>query len=329
MNYYEILEVTKDATLHEIKKSYKKLALINHPDKNPNNAEKLEKFKMINEAFTILGDENKRRQYDIFGKEKMKINIYNPKIIKIEMTLEDLYNEIDKNINFERKIYCSNCTLNVKICKQCKGVGIITVHLNHGIFKIPQNIKCKCHNGKNISGNCKNCNDKGYKIINENINLKYYYDNLSYTDKLNLVIPDLGDFGEDLIIQIKEKEHLFFKRSCENLIMDLEINIEESLKLRKKIKLINNKEICIKNNNFIRHGDIYLLSGYGLKKGNLFINFLINFNSIKVDREKIINHLNKKEDNFTFLEIQYFKNKIDILNIQEEKSEFINECNQQ
>ena len=67
-DYYKILAVKKDATEAEIKKAYRKLALKWHPDKNPNNREEAEeKFKKINEAYSVLSDKNKRRQYDNGG----------------------------------------------------------------------------------------------------------------------------------------------------------------------------------------------------------------------------------------------------------------------
>ncbi|XP_043100497.1 dnaJ homolog subfamily B member 6b isoform X2 [Puntigrus tetrazona] len=69
-DYYEILGVTKNASHDDIKKAYKKKALKWHPDKNPNNKEQAEKmFKEISEAYEVLSDENKRRQYDKYGKE--------------------------------------------------------------------------------------------------------------------------------------------------------------------------------------------------------------------------------------------------------------------
>ena len=67
-DYYEILGVSKNATEQQIKKSYRKLAMQYHPDRNPRNEKWAnEKFKEVNEAFSVVGDPEKRRQYDQFG----------------------------------------------------------------------------------------------------------------------------------------------------------------------------------------------------------------------------------------------------------------------
>ncbi|XP_032685866.1 dnaJ homolog subfamily C member 5 isoform X2 [Odontomachus brunneus] len=64
---YQILDIPKTATSEEIKKTYRKLALKYHPDKNPNNPEAAEKFKEINRAHAILTDLTKRNIYDNYG----------------------------------------------------------------------------------------------------------------------------------------------------------------------------------------------------------------------------------------------------------------------
>lgn len=66
-DYYEVLGVPKTATADEIKKAYRTLAFKYHPDRNAGDAVAEEKFKEVNAAYDVLGDEKKRRNYDLTG----------------------------------------------------------------------------------------------------------------------------------------------------------------------------------------------------------------------------------------------------------------------
>ncbi len=66
-DYYEVLEVSRSASVDEIKKAYRKLAIKYHPDRNPGDAEAEAKFKEAAEAYDVLHDPQKRQQYDQFG----------------------------------------------------------------------------------------------------------------------------------------------------------------------------------------------------------------------------------------------------------------------
>ncbi len=71
-DYYEILEVGRNASESELKKAYRQQALKYHPDKNPDNKEAEEKFKEASEAYEVLRDSEKRRIYDQYGHEGLK-----------------------------------------------------------------------------------------------------------------------------------------------------------------------------------------------------------------------------------------------------------------
>ena len=74
VNYYEILEIDKDADSESIKKAYKKLAKKFHPDLNPDDIESSEeRLKEINEAYHVLIDDSERKKYDQFGSEYTKV----------------------------------------------------------------------------------------------------------------------------------------------------------------------------------------------------------------------------------------------------------------
>jgi curved DNA-binding protein len=69
-NYYKTLGVEKGASSDDIKKAYRKLALQYHPDRNKGDKQAEEKFKEISEAYAVLSDDQKRRQYDAFGDQR-------------------------------------------------------------------------------------------------------------------------------------------------------------------------------------------------------------------------------------------------------------------
>ena len=66
-DYYEVLGVSRDADEATIKKAYRKVAKKYHPDMNPGDAEAEKKFKEASEAYAVLSDADKRRQYDQYG----------------------------------------------------------------------------------------------------------------------------------------------------------------------------------------------------------------------------------------------------------------------
>src|SRR3954462_11999736 len=66
-DYYEVLGVPRTATAEEIKKAHRKLVCQHHPDRNPGNKQAEEKFKEAQEAYDVLSDPAKRRNYDQFG----------------------------------------------------------------------------------------------------------------------------------------------------------------------------------------------------------------------------------------------------------------------
>ena len=73
-DYYKILGVDEKASQDEIKKAYRKLSLLHHPDKNQGNEDAVAKFKSINEAYQIIGDEGERNKYDMSKRNPFNAN---------------------------------------------------------------------------------------------------------------------------------------------------------------------------------------------------------------------------------------------------------------
>lgn len=131
-NYYDILNIKKNSTQEEIKKQYKILAMKNHPDKGGD----ANKFKLISEAYQVLSDPIKRKQYD------NPLNKFNINNNNVQLTPEELFATLFKNklsnsifnnfdnfnnfsnsmINESREIYINGNTKIEKIIQNRNGV---------------------------------------------------------------------------------------------------------------------------------------------------------------------------------------------------------------
>ena len=198
-SYYDILEVSKDATPTEINKKFKLLAKKYHPDKLPKEQQEegTRKFKEINEAYHILSDTEKRETYDKYGKEGLNgpgmegfdenifEHLFNMRKEPQEVnhikcsetvTLEDIYNGKKIKKVIRRKSLCKQCEFTGfsdkknHSCQQCKGKGKYKQVQQVGPGMYSQvNALCKSCRGKgadnsNVSA-CDHC--KGSKFVTE------------------------------------------------------------------------------------------------------------------------------------------------------------------
>lgn len=92
-DYYQLLDISKTASQEEIKKAYRKLALKYHPDKNKGEKAAEDKFKEINEAYAVLSDPEKRRQYDQFGSTRFHQR-FNQEDIFRNFDLGDIFKDL-------------------------------------------------------------------------------------------------------------------------------------------------------------------------------------------------------------------------------------------
>lgn len=312
-NYYEILGVSKDSTQEEIKKSYRKLSLKYHPDKNP---EGEEKFKEIAEAYDTLGDEQKRRQYDNGGMnlEDMFSGGGNPfdmfsdffrggfnqqprtrrgRDVNISLTisLEDSYFGKEKTLKFNR------VSSNNKMCGQCKGNGSVQQAIQHGPFRQIVNVGCpSCQgNGFESGGN--------YRREEVKFNIPKGIDDGLLMKLRGKGSAVWGGIDGDLLIKIKVMPHPMFKRAAEQLHYNLDINFVD-ICLGKEI-VIEHFDGPIKidipeNTDFkkplrVKQKGFYDENGF---KGDLFV-FLnpINPKALNEKEKELLGEL-KKEENF-------------------------------
>lgn len=92
-DYYEVLGVGRDASAAEIKKAFRKAALANHPDRNPDDPAAEERFKAVAEAYDVLSDDDKRQRYDRFGHAGVQ-GAAGPNVEDIFSSFGDIFGDI-------------------------------------------------------------------------------------------------------------------------------------------------------------------------------------------------------------------------------------------
>lgn len=203
-DYYDILGVGRKATQDEIKKAYRSLARRYHPDRNPNNKDAEEKLKHINVAYEVLSDPEKRANYDRWGTADAQgidmggfQDIFSSLFrgfggdmgfgdfgfgrrgragpppgqtlrITINLTFEEAFFGVKKEIAFDRNIHCETCKgsgaepgSSPKTCPTCRGHGQIARSM--GFLSVAQTCPTCQGSGETIDKPCKSCRGTGLK----------------------------------------------------------------------------------------------------------------------------------------------------------------------
>lgn len=189
-DYYAILGLSRDADIETVKRTYRRLALQYHPDRNPGNKEAEERFKEISEAYEVLSDPEKRRQYDLFGQvssagagqadpftqvmEEVFEQFFGGRTrtqrsqatpgediqLTLELTLEEIAQGTRRTLTYARQEACSACggtgsasRRPTTPCPTCGGSGQIAYRVGGGFFH------------QIVYQTCPDCGGTGVRIV--------------------------------------------------------------------------------------------------------------------------------------------------------------------
>ena len=254
MGHYETLGISQGASVDEIKKAYRALARINHPDKGGD----AEEFKKINQAYETLSDPDARARYDQFGEDggpggpgpgsgpdmshifeqmfgggggRRPGGVRGDHQHVIELTLDEVYTGVTKNMKITTIRPCFECLI---ACSTCGGTGMMS-HMQHmgimaGMFQSP----CQaCQGVGRVPKGCHKCDGKRH--VKETVAIGITVP-AGVPDGHGQRISGLGDQPRtpnerpgDLIVVFRVKRHPVFERHGDNLKYTLTITFEESV----------------------------------------------------------------------------------------------------
>ena len=350
-DYYDVLGLSKSSSKDEIKKAYRKLALKYHPDKNPGDKTSEEKFKEASEAYHVLSDDKRKTNYDQFGhaafegaggrgqgfggfdtssfsdifedffsdfgdsrgSSRRQNNRGNDLRYDLNLSLEEAYSGLEKNIKYTTYKKCSDCSGSGAAkgskpisCNYCGGKG--KVRTNQGFFTIQQTCPQCSGYGETISKPCNYCSGNGKVQSNENVTVKIPK---GVDDGTRIRLSGKGEAGTkggangDLYLFISIDNHSIFKRSEENLYYELPVSISNaSLGTTVEVPSIDGGKSKIKIPSGTQHGKQFRLKGKGMPVlrrnifGDLYIRIVTQVPTSLTKRQKeILEEFNSIETN--------------------------------
>jgi len=301
---YNILNIHKDATSSQVKKSYRKLAHEYHPDKNPNNIAAEDRFKEITEAYDVLSDSSKRKRYDqlraigfkpgldigqnlgeifedlfgdFFGRKKSpQQNTGRNKTVNITIDLRTAVNGGGRDLDLTRISKCRKCKgtgsekdADLRLCHACGGVGELRV--KQGMLSVSKRCSYCVGKGRITAHNCVVCDGEGVTEITEQLKVKIPPGAdtgtlLRYANKGDLNFA--GGRPGDLKVHITVEPHPLFSR--EGLDLHCEIPVPfTKLILGGSIEIPTiDKPVIMKIPPETPHNKVFRLRGKGVPQLN-------------------------------------------------------------
>lgn len=300
-DYYKILEIEDNFTEDSLKKKYRELSKKYHPDINPSGSEK---FKDINEAYDVLSDPGKKRQYDFersggghFAFDnpfEEFFNFNNPgsrrgqgtdTIIKLIITPIESYNGSEKTVKYKQKKPCNGCGGSggqTNVCSNCGGSGRVHRNISNAFFATRTVVACGVCNGLGtiITKACNTCN--GAKTFDENkevnINIPVGSDNGQFLRLDGLGHWVNGYYG-NLILQVEVDNTKEFQKVNNDLVYNLFLD-DTQICAEKYVVPHPKGELSINALDVFDSSKPLRVRGRGYSGGDFYINLHVKFKRI-------------------------------------------------
>lgn len=248
MNPYDTLEVSKDASIEDIKKAHRRLAILHHPDKNPGDADAERRFKEIQEAYDVLSDPVSRSNYDnphsggftdpfdlfanVFGfsapQQQKNLDI----LMELKLDFWEAVKGCKKVISIHRFSECQNChgtgASSMDSCRMCHGQGSISQRSG------PMVIRTTCPRcsgqGNIVKEKCVKCRGNGQDKIDGkvDVNIPPHVHN-----GLRMRVEGQGNIEGDrkgnVIFVVNIRPHEVFNRMNDDLVYVLPITYTQAV----------------------------------------------------------------------------------------------------
>jgi DnaJ-class molecular chaperone len=291
-DFYSDLELAQgeDSSEQDIKKAFRKMSRLYHPDVNPSDDAK-EKYLSVNKAYEVLSDQKKRKIYDMKGDDGLKQleesekrgNQMDPFAalfgrqqdrtkgqdvhMQIKVSLEDVYNGASHRVTLQKQKLCRKCKgsgaaskEDLQPCNRCQGKGVIIqkIQLAPGFVQQVQNPCPECGGtGKKVKRKCPEC--KGKKVLRGESTLEVLVEKgmpEGHELKFEMEADESPDMlPGDVIFQVHTHPHSVFRREGNDLHMTMTISLLEALVgFEKKILHLDGHEVDIVRELVTPHG---------------------------------------------------------------------------
>ena len=255
---YDTLGVKKGASADEIKKAYRKLAAKYHPDRNPGDGAAEERFKEVQNAYDVLSDPEKRKQYDRFGSADGRPG-FDPRNfnfgsgartrtqrrqpergsdieVPVNVSFEDSLRGLETKIPVEVTTACRECggtgaqpgTTPV-ICPECHGRGVVAE--SQGLFALSQPCPRCRGNGTVIEKPCSKCHGSGRERRTKRFSVKIP---AGVKDGTRIKLKGKGEVGAnggpsgDLVVITRVASSRLFERRGSDLVINVPVTYAEA-----------------------------------------------------------------------------------------------------